>query len=74
MLRNEAATSDGGGDDDGVVAAVQLPVAVGPALVDRDEPAAAPDNKMGKNLSTLFYYSVRVLVNALTYKTQKLGL
>ena len=46
MLRNEAATSDGGGDDDGVVAAVQLPVAVGPPLVDRDEPAAAPGHKM----------------------------
>ena len=46
MLRNEAATSDGGGDDDGVVAAVQLPVAVGSPLVDRDEPAAASGHKM----------------------------
>jgi len=42
VFRNEAASSDGRGDDDGVVAVVELPDPVAAALVNRDETAPAP--------------------------------
>ncbi len=45
VFRNEAASSDGRGDDDGVVAVVELPDPVAAALVNRDETAPAPTER-----------------------------